>query len=289
MTIAVIQPNVPQQIKWEPSVWPMTMKKLQTLTASVSAANPNLDLIIWPETSFPGYMWESPELYEELKQFVAGLKIPLLFGAVKKDGERYYNAAILFSADGQVAQEYYKVHLVPFGEFIPFRSLLPWLTDALGTADFTSGNEYSLFPSPVSGQKGYFSVLICFEDTISRLARRFVRKGANLLINITNDAWFADSKEPFMHLQSAVFRAVETRRGLVRAANTGVSGFIDQFGRVTTYLQDERGKKTFVTAFSVDKIAYSKEKTFYTKFGDVFTYICFGCILWGIVVRKKTV
>jgi apolipoprotein N-acyltransferase len=286
MTIAVIQPNVPQQIKWEESVWPLTMKKLQRMTEEVTKGEPKPDLIIWPETSFPGYIWESPELYNELKHFVGGLQTPLLFGAISKVNENYYNAAILLSAQGQAVKEYDKVHLVPFGEFFPFRNILTWLTDILGLADFTPGKEYSVFPGLGSGnEKAHFSVLICFEDTIGRLARRFVQNGANLLVNITNDAWFADSKEPFMHLQASVFRAVENRRGLIRAANTGVSCFIDKNGKIYNYLEHNH-KKTFVTASAVESVSLEQEQTFYTKLGDVFTYFCFGCILWGIVTPR---
>ena len=289
MTVAVIQPNVAQQIKWEPAVWPLTMQKLQEITATVvgnSEQSSKPDLVIWPETSFPGYIWESPELYEELKQFVAGLKTPLLFGAVMSVDKHYYNAAILLSADGKVVTEYDKLHLVPFGEFIPFRHVLTWLTDILSLEDFTAGKEYMLFPAPGGGQN-HFSVLICFEDTIGRLVRKFVQHGANLLANITNDAWFADSKEPFMHLQASVFRAVENRRSLVRAANTGVSCVIDKTGRIYNYLQKD-GKKTFVTTFAVEKISFENEQTWYTKLGDIFTYLCFGCILWTIVISKRT-
>jgi len=132
--------------------------------------------------------------------------------------------------------------------------------------------------------------LICFEDTVARLSRQFVKQGARLLVNITNDAWFGNSKAPFMHLQSAGFRTVENRRSVVRAANTGVSCFIDQRGQTTNCVKKDKGgeeHKTYVSGYALANVQFNDKMTFYTKFGDVFTIFCFGCILLGIIRNRR--
>ena len=288
MKIAVVQANIPQSLKWMPAEWQDIMNKYLALTREAVLEKP--DLIIWPETSFPGFLWESPEMFAELKNFVKGIKIPLLFGAVDRQNENYYNAAILFSREGEEIKRYNKIHLVPFGEYIPLRRNFPILADIVPIGDFTAGDEWTFFPV-TAGDRGqpqnhFFSVLICFEDTFAYLARQFSQKGTNLLVNITNDAWFLDTSEPFMHLQSSVFRAIENRRSVVRAANTGVSCFIDQKGRIVHPVQNDRHKRTYVAGFSLGTVELNSQRTFYTKFGDIFTYLCFGCILWGTMMGK---
>jgi len=294
-SIAVIQANIPQELKWQKLAWPDIMDKYFILTKQAALHNP--ELIIWPETSYPGYLWDDKEAFIELQKFVRRIKIPLLFGSVLHEGKDYYNAAILLSKDGEIAGTYRKIHLVPFGEYLPLRPFVPFLSSLIAIGDFTPGDQWTTFTavSPrTKGQQGYrFSVLICFEDTVAWLSRQFTRRGAQLLINITNDAWFEDSKAPFMHLQSSVFRAVENRRGLVRAANTGVSCFIDRWGRIVRYLEGKKGnreKKTYLSGYAIAKVNFNEKISFYTKFGDVFTILCFGCILMGIIksIRLKT-
>jgi len=291
LSVAVIQANIPQEEKWQKSAWPDVMAK--HITLSEEAAQQNPDLIIWPETSYPGHLWNDRELFTQLEDLVRRVKIPLLFGSVVKEGEDYYNTAILLSKNGEVRETYRKVHLVPFGEFLPLRSVLPFLSDLVGIGDFTAGEEWTIFSSPSgNGEKegdGLFSVLICFEDTVARLSRQFVRRGSQLLVNMTNDAWFGDTKAPFMHLQSSVFRTVENRRGLVRAANTGTSCFVNQWGGITDCVKKEKGskaKKTHISGYAITEVDFTRQTTLYTKFGDIFTILCFGCILWGIIKKN---
>ncbi len=278
LTITVVQADIPQEMKWQPSAWPFIMAKHLTLTKAAAAQKP--DLIIWPETAFPGFIWESPQLFEDLRAFVAEIKIPLLLGLVIQEEDRYYNSVVLISKDGEIIARHDKLHLVPFGEYVPLRKTFPVLTDIVPIGDFTAGKTWTIFPQG-------FSVLICFEDTVPEISRGFVKKGANLLVNMTNDAWFKDTKAPFLHMQAAVFRAVENRRTLIRAANTGVSCFIDRNGRVLNSVKDEQGKTTYVAGYKLENVSFENEKTFYTKYEDVFTYLCFGVILWGIVTRNK--
>ncbi|VAX38073.1 Apolipoprotein N-acyltransferase / Copper homeostasis protein CutE [hydrothermal vent metagenome] len=277
MRVALVQANVPQHLKWNKIAWAGIIQK--HLDLSEEAARENPDLIIWPETAFPGFIGEDDEYFSALQYFVKRINIPILFGAVVKEEGRYYNGALLLSPDGMIKQQYHKHHLVPFGEFIPFRTHFPFLSDIIPIADFSRGEGYTVFSSDTKK----FSTLICFEDTLGRLARGFVNNGAQMLINITNDAWFEDTAAPWMHMQSAVFRTVENRRGLVRASNTGVSGFIDATGKIQYLLQNAQGKNTFVKGYAVGEVSFRKEKTFYTKFGDVFAYLCFACILGGVI------
>jgi apolipoprotein N-acyltransferase len=289
LKVAVIQANISQDMKWQESARVMIIAKHIALTKQAAEHNP--DLIIWPETSHPDYLWEDDQLFRQVQTFVRRIKIPLLLGSVMKEGEDYYNTAILLSENADVVEIYRKTHLVPFGEFIPLRRFIPFIGEALNIGDFTRGTVKTVFPSSAKGKSGgLFSVLICFEDTVARLSRTFVAGGAKLLVNITNDAWFGNTTVPFMHLQSAVFRTVENRRGLIRAANTGVSCFIDQWGRILKCVEDVdsgRAQKTYVSGYAVAEMAFSEKRTFYTKFGDVFAIFCFGCILMGIAGEKR--
>jgi len=280
--IAIVQGNVDQEMKWMPWAWPEIMEKYLHLTEQAAQTSP--DLIIWPETSFPGYVWEAPQRYDQLKDFVRELGVPLMFGAVMKEEEEYFNTALLFSREGEEEQRYSKTHLVPFGEYLPLREQLPFLGEIVPIEDFTAGAGPVMFP--VRDKKALFAVSICFEDTVPRVVRRSVQKGARFLVNITNDAWFLDTKEPYLHLQGAVFRAVENRRFLVRAANTGVSCFIAPTGQVISQVQDTQGDATYVPGIASAQISPRDDVTFYTKYGDVFTYLCFSCILGAVLIRK---
>lgn len=288
--IAIVQGNIPQELKWSKAAWPLILEKYMLLSEKAAVEKP--DLIIWPETAFPGFVWEVPEDMEKLKAFVAEKNIPLLFGLVSMEAKKYYNSAILLSETGEVKEQYDKMHLVPFGEFIPFGGHFPFLRELIALDDFTAGKKFTLFPleaslGPQVLRYKKFAVLICFEDSVEGIARRFTQEGAHVLVNITNDAWFKDTNAPFMHLQASVFRAIENRRPVVRSANTGVSCFIDSRGKVKSYLQDNAGKRTFITGYAVGEVELRFDETVYTKFGDIFTYLCFGCILWIVLIKRK--
>ncbi|HQP10904.1 MAG TPA: apolipoprotein N-acyltransferase [Candidatus Omnitrophota bacterium] len=290
-SVAVIQANIPQEMKWHRPARAEIVQEHIALSQEALLFRP--DLIVWPETSCPDYLWEEDKFFKQIQSFVRAANIPLLFGSVIKEGNDYYNAAILLSAQGNVEGIYRKRHLVPFGEFIPLRRFLPFLSDLLGIGDFSRGEEYTVFSfSNPRGGSGAFAALVCFEDTVARLSRQFIRKGAPLLVNITNDAWFGNTKAPFLHLQSSIFRAVENRRGLVRAANTGVSCAIDSWGRIVPPLQvaaELKAQKTYVSGYLIAPVSFNDRKTFYTKFGDVFAILCFGCILMGVLSQKKNI
>lgn len=288
-SIAVVQANIPQSMKWYEPAWPDIMARYKILTEAAAKEKP--DLIIWPETSYPGILWEDKGLFDELRGFVARLGVPLLIGSIVHEDGHYYNTAILLSKDGEILRQYKKIHLVPFGEYLPLRFFFPFLADIVPIADFTAGEEDTVFELSGRGKQGKprrsFSVLICFEDTLAGLARQFVRQGAGLLVNMTNDAWFQDTKAPFMHAQASVFRSIENRRAMVRAANTGVSCFIDASGRVVKSVQDQHGKRTYVPGYTIANVRFDRQKTFYTRRGDVFILFCAACLIGLIIDRKR--
>ena len=154
--------------------------------------------------------------------------------------------------------------------------------------DFTAGREYTIFKFPAPRYPGApvnFAVLICFEDTFPELSRRFVDRGANFLVNITNDAWFKRTSAPYQHLSASVFRAVENRRFLVRAANTGVSAFISPSGRVRPLVSLRDGKEIFTEGTETGFVYGRGIKTFYTRYGDWFVLLCLFSFIYGIIKR----
>ena len=280
--VGVIQPNIPLVVDWDENLKPWIIDKNIRLTKQLQ--DQKLDLIVWPETSLPGLISDSPFLTTEIQATAIGLHIPILIGSVAKQGAQYYNSAFLIGADGQMLGQYDKIHLVPFGEYLPLRPILGWIGKIVSLDDFTSGKTYKVFSIAPAQKK--FSVLICYEDTLGYLRHNFVQAGADFFINMTNDAWFKDTKAPFLHLQAAVFGCVENHRSLARAANTGVSALVDPWGRIIAAVSDGHGKKTFVEGTAWGSLPLNHEKTFYTKYGDVFTYLCFLCILVAAVLRK---
>ncbi len=279
LKISVIQANIPQEIKWEKKSWGDILDKYIELSKNVGLDKP--DIIIWPETAFPGYFGEEPLLKEKLSGIAKELKTNLLTGVIAVDNSLIYNSAILISKEGQPLEIYRKLHLVPFGEYVPFRGLFSFLPELAVLGDFTPGSEYTVF-SLGEEKKKKFAVLICFEDTIPELSRKFVLNGASLLVNITNDAWFEDTAAPFQHLQASVFRAVENRTPLVRSANTGISAFIDSHGRIVARVANQNQKETFISGYQTRELKLRKGISFYSRFGDVFALCCLGLFIVGI-------
>lgn len=274
----VVQANISLAEAWDPVQKPSTVERHLELSRRILPGRP--DLIVWPETSFPQFIWQYPGLWDRVRDLARGAAVPLMVGAVTREGKDYFNSAILVGRDGKEGLRYDKTHLVLFGEFIPFRRAFPFLAGLIGIDDFTPGRADRLF-SFLPGAP--FSVLICFEDTLPWLARRAVDQGALFLVNMTNDAWFAASPGAAMHFDNAVFRAVENRRSLVRSTNTGQSGLIDMYGR-RSYLGEGRLLEPGAGVFEVP---LDNRMTFYTKYGDVFTGACFLGILFFIFVGRK--
>ncbi len=267
--ITVVQGNIDQAIKWDPAFQVETTKKYINLSLSAEKHNP--DMVVWPETATPFYFLNDAPLTKIVIDAVAEMGKDFLIGSPsytyeegKKDVE-YYNSAYLIDVESKVIEKYDKVHLVPFGEYIPFKKWLPFLGKMVAhVGDFKPGKkgETLLWKSDKLG------VQICFEIIFPDLSRAMVKNGAVILINITNDAWFAKTSAPYQHFSMAVFRAVENRRSLVRAANTGISGFVDPVGRVI------QGSALFEDAVLTENIPIYHKKSLYTRFGDFFAVAC---------------
>jgi len=284
--IALVQGNIPQKLKWAVSSRKFIVDKFLGIS-SEAVIRDKPDIVIWPEASFPELLGEETELYSRLRDTVREWNTPLLFGAVLREGEGYYNGAFLLSSGGEIAGEYRKIQLVPFGEFIPFRKTLGFLETVVPIGDFYPGREFKVFTAEGkgldnAGKQHKFAVLICFEDAFPGLSRRFVRAGAGLLVNMTNDAWFGRSGASSQHLQSSVFRAVENRVWVARAANTGITAVIDSKGKIRDIVKNKRGDPLFTEGYlSVPVGGAGQGGSFYTANGDLLVYFCFMFVFAG--------
>ncbi len=281
LRVAAVQSNVPQNQKFDPQFTLKIFDKFRRLSEIALRSNPPPDLLIWPESSMPGPVLIEPESNKFVMDLAASAESDLLLGTIDEENRDVYNAALLISDGGERVQVYRKVHLVPFGEYVPGRHRVPLLARIVGDqvpGDFSAGREYTVFS--LTNSDVQVAPLICFEDTIGELVRQFVlstetNPGANLLVDITNDGWFLHSAGSHQHLANAIFRCVETRRPMVRAANTGVTCFVNQSGRITQVLRDESGS-TFTEGVLTGEINVPTEHelTFYARHGDVFAKSC---------------
>lgn len=281
--IALIQPNIAQRHKWDPA-WRMDILD-QLKILSMEAAKEDPDVIVWPEAALPAAPYGLDEDMRHVQELAARLQIPFILGYVRGYGQTYYNTAGMISAHGDLLKEYDKLHLVPFGEFIPLRRIFSFLAKIVPIDDISAGQEPVVFL--LAGKKGLarLSVLICFEDTVDGVANRMVNAGAQVLVNMTNDAWFHDTKAPWLHLQAAVFQAVSYKRPLVRSANTGVSAVVSPFGQIQEVLRAYDGKAAFRSGFLTAEVIPQTKKTLRSKFGDVFAYLCIATLLAGVIIN----
>jgi apolipoprotein N-acyltransferase len=276
ITVSVVQGNIEQDKKWDPAYQTEVIETYQRLTQQVLNDHP--DLVIWPETATPFYFGaikgRDAILTEDLRRFVRSSGIHLLTGSPsfeQKPDHSYLlrNSAYLLNDTGATAALYHKFHLVPFGEYVPLKSVLFFvdkMVQAIG--DFQAGDTYTVMTVPGVHGETTLSTVICYEIIFPDLVRRFVDRGAAVMTTITNDAWFGRTAAPYQHFSMAVFRAVENRVPVARAANTGVSGFIDSKGNILA------ASGIFTEARLTRTIVPGNEKTFYTKYGDIFSYLC---------------
>jgi len=288
LRIGVIQTNIPQELKWNPAYAGLLIEKVTKLIERISHEGP--DVVILPEASFPGFLnWEFDQ--SSLKEVLAEKSFDTLIGAPRMEkGGKLFNSAFLIK-QGEISGVHDKLKLVPFGEYIPFESFfsfvgLDTLAYSMGVGTFMPGEKYTLFS--VKDTSLQYGTLICFEDTMADLARGFRKMGADFLVNITNDAWFLDSAEPYQHLQSSIMRAVENGCFVVRAANTGISTIISPKGKVLNSIKDSKGKETFVMGTLVEPVFVYQFKTFYQDFGFLFPYFSLLFIgFYGIFLIGK--
>jgi apolipoprotein N-acyltransferase len=276
--VAVIQGNIDQALKWDARFQLETTLKYIRLSHESKRQQP--DLVIWPETATPFYFQYNKELSQRVINGIIATGADFLIGSPsfqrKPESVDYYNSAYLIRSDGTISGKYDKTHLVPFGEYVPWGEYLPFLGKLVEqVGDFKAGVPGKTLP----WRNHHIGVLICYELMFPTLARTQVNNKADLLINITNDAWYGDTAAPFQHFSIAVFRAVENRRSLIRAANTGISGFIDPAGRIIA------PTPLFVEAIAVQSVPVIREKTFYTRHGDLFAQICLALSLFVVIVQ----
>ncbi len=292
LSIGLVQANIDQAIKWNEAYRDDTLQRYATLSQQ---AGKNTDLLIWPEAATPFLFEQEPAYQGKILEIVKDTHSPLLFGSptlrFHQDGRPYlYNSVFLLTPEGNVSARYDKRHLVPFGEYIPLRSILFFLDKlVVGIGDFQSGQGPMTMqiptPSTNNGSNGRrFGVAICFEVIFPDLVRQMANEGANFLVTVTNDAWFGDSAAPYQHFGMVVFRAVENHLAFARAANTGISGFIGPDGRILT--QTSIFSEQAVTG----ALPLRHTMTFYTQFGDVFSWICViltGILMIGIFLQTR--
>ena len=262
----IVQGNIDQSLKWDPAYQAKTLETYRRLTRENYDFKP--DLIVWPETSVPFFFQDNVALSTELVSMANESGAAMVFGspAYKRTAGtiNYYNRAYLISPDGRPPQHYDKVHLVPFGEYVPLKTLLSFVNRLVSAAgDFAEGEEIVT----LKHESLSIGVLICFEAIFPEIARIHTQKGANILVNITNDAWFGKTSAPYQHLAMAVFRAVENRRPLIRSANTGFSAFIGAQGKIIAR-GDLFCEETLKDSMDISNSA----STFYTRFGDIFAF-----------------
>jgi apolipoprotein N-acyltransferase len=291
LRVAAVQSNVPQTQKFDPQFTRRIFDQFRRLSEIALRSNPPPDLLVWPESSMPGPVLADQESYKFVMDLAASADTDLLLGTIDVDQQDVYNAALLVSDGGEHVQVYRKIHLVAFGEYVPGRHTVPLLAQIVGNqvpADFKAGKEPTVFT--LTNSEIHVAPLICFEDTIGELTRQFVlpnetSPGANLIVDVTNDGWFQRSAGSHQHLANAIFRCAETRRPMIRAANTGVTCFINQFGRVTQMLRDDTGS-TFTEGVLTGeiKVPTEQELTFYVRHGELFAKMCAVITLIAIAI-----
>ena len=274
--IAAVQPQIRQVRKWSDDQRSSIYRALQEQSELAAMSRP--DLIVWPETAIPDLIRIDAAAQDIVSSLLTNGTMLLVGGMDFEEWDEsvaYYNASFLMAESGGIVGCYRKRHLVPFGEYVPFENHIA-LVKRLVPLGFSctpgEGSELMTLPSRNTTSRGAlpFGVLICFEDIFPYLARHDVRRGARFLVNQTNDAWFEDSAASQQHMANAVFRAIENRVALVRCANTGVTCFVDPFGRILEMLIGDDGR-TDMRGFAVAEVHVAEAgppRTPYTRFGD---------------------
>lgn len=293
LRVALIQTAIPQDNKWDEEKALMIYSRLRELTGmAVDVTRP--ELVIWPETALPSDVRLSEPCFRTVSE-LASLGAPILVGSMDAEliegrKPRYFNSSFLFDTNAVIIEYYEKRHLVLLGEYVPFHEHVRFLTAMTPIMEsFSPGHTSTVFRMP--GRELPFSSLICFEDTLPYLARDSVRNGARLLVNQTNDAWFDPLWASKQHMMLSIFRAVENRVPMVRAANTGVSCSIDALGRVREKLSSAAGRHD-EKGFLLAQVALPPDDmplTFYTRHGDVFAWACLipGIACWSWAWRAN--
>jgi apolipoprotein N-acyltransferase len=283
--VGLIQGNVEQSERENPARQPAIFESYLRMTRQ--AIGQGAELVLWPESSTPFYFEDDRPGAEQVRTLARQARVPILLGSDQigwetKNGQRvptkYYNSAFLVRADGTTAGFYRKMHLVPFGEYVPLKQLFFFAAPLVqAVSDFSPGEsaallEVRLKPDATtpdsSGETAthLMSTAICYEIVYPDLVREFVTAGSELLSTITNDAWFGKTSAPYQHFAQASMRAIEEGRYLVRSANTGISGVVDPYGRVLVET------RLYEPAVVLGEARFLRDVTVYSRAGDVFAY-----------------
>lgn len=263
VNIGIVQPNIDPNLKFTPGMRDETFNRLIKLSERCKGEfqNEKMDLILWPETATPIFIKNPGHYQNSVIELVNRIDTPILTGTPIYDRKKdeIYNGAVLIEPKMGITQEYRKLHLVPFGEHIPFDRHIPLFKRIdLGGGDYSPGSDWTVFYT----ERINFSCLICFESIFPEISHRFVKEGAQILLNITNDGWFGKISGPQQHNDMAILRTVENGVPLLRSANTGISMVVDEYGRIL--------KETGL--FEEDIIVYSLNlkgiNTIYHKTGE---------------------
>lgn len=303
--VCVVQGNIPQGVKIMADEKQQEEILLKYTNLSLSTVEEEIDMIVWPETMVPGILNINPRILdrkidrlsnESVQRLTDATAANLVLGGtaidVKDASPLYFNSAFYFDGKGRFVDRYDKIFLVPFGEFIPFENWLSFLSHLVPyNISLSGGTERTVFE--LDTKKGYgnckFAVIICYEDTIAPLVRKFRKDGAEFMINITNDAWFCNSPELDQHLAVMVFRAVENRISIARAANSGISSFVAPNGEIYDSLA-KGGEYKEIDGILCNRIRFENSKnSWYTNYGDVFAISCLSvtALLLLLAWRKR--
>ena len=288
LQVGLVQGNVGQAEKTEAGRAASIFQDYLRMTRQ--AIGTGADLVVWPESSTPFMFEEDLAAAAQVRTLARQARVPILLGSDqiewriienRRVPDKYFNSAFLVRADGSTAGVYRKIHLVPFGEYVPLKRMLFFaapLVEAVG-AGFAPGEDATLLP--VGGH--WISVAICYEIVYPNLVRQFVRGGSELLTTITNDAWFGSTSAPYQHFAQASMRAIEDGRYLVRSANTGISGIVDPYGRVLA--QSDIFRPTVI----VGSVRVLRTSTVYARVGDVFAYASVVMTLVLLVLARRRI
>ena len=278
--VGLVQGNIAQEDKWDPA----QARRIFTTYISMTrdAVRRGAEYVLWPESSTPFMFEEDEDGGAALRELAREAGVPILFGSdqIERGGAtRLYNAAFLITPEGRTAAVYRKIHLVPFGEYIPLKSWLFFVSPLVESlAEFAPGGAVVMLP--VAGH--LTSTAICYEVVYPSLIRRAVDGGSELLTTITNDAWYGHSSAPYQHFSMASMRAIEQGRYLARAANTGISGIVDPYGRVVA------GSAIFEQVALVEEVRFLTHRTLYSVIGDAVAYVALALTASALMVVGRT-
>jgi apolipoprotein N-acyltransferase len=278
--VGLIQGNIAQEDKWKAGEARRIFTTYIAMTRD--AVRRGAEFVIWPESSTPFMFEEDPVGQAAIRELARELHVPILFGSdqeVRGATPALYNAAFLIGPDGTTLGVYRKIHLVPWGEFIPLKRWLYFVSPLVDSfTDFSPGTTMVMLPVG----SHLVSTAICYEVVYPSLIRQAVQAGSELVTTITNDAWYGNSSAPYQHFQLASMRAIEQGRYMVRAANTGISGIVDPYGRVV------QQSAIFEQSALVEQVRFLTIRTAYSKIGDVVAYAAMALIAVALIVVRRT-